>query len=868
MSQQESLSSQGDDQLSQAASGGGIYAEHIAATNVVSGMQIIEQQILHLPGQKPASPLQRPPLVEHFTDREQERTWLLDNLKPGRIVTLCGPGGMGKTALVSNVLWELAPGDIPPDLFPDGILFHSFYRQPEVKIALEQIALTFGEDPRPTPALAAQRALSRRHALLIFDGAEEADHLRQALEACAGNAVLITSRRRSDAGDPRYLRDLHPLPEAHAVAVVQAWGEEQATNEATIRQICQLVGNLPLALRLAGRYLALQQEEAEEYLRWLQESPLAALDQGASQHTSVPVLLERSVSRLSANAQQVLTVLGLLVLAPVRREWIAQVLDLSSGAASRALGDLVNYGLLRRLDTLYDLSHPLIHTYAHEVLLAREERDRQQTLAERVVLMLAERFPEVTAENRGICEELLPHVQTCAALVGPGQVISPEAASLLARAGDYLYQQIRYEEAELLYQGALMIYEQQLGPLHPDTAGCLNNLAGLYHNQGKYEQAEPLYQRALAIYEQQLGPQHPNTANSLNNLAGLYVHQGKYEQAEPLYQRALAIREQQLGPQRSDTANSLNGLAALYQVQGKYEQAEPLYRRALAIYEQQLGHSHPDTAGSLNNLAALYDSQGKYEQAELLYQRALSIYEQQLGPLHPNTATGLNNLAQLYAIQGKYEQAEPLYQRALVIREQQLGPLHPDTAQSLNNLAGLYKEQGKYEQAELLYQRALAIREQQLGPLHPDTANSLNNLAELYREQGKYEQAKLLYQRALAICEQQLGPLHPDTAHNLNNLAALYANQDKYEQAEPLYQRALAIREQQLGPLHPDTASSLNNLAGLYTNQDKYEQAEPLYQRALAFCVQQLGPSHSMTATIRKNYASLLRMMQREDKDM
>jgi len=70
---------------------------------------------------------------------------------------------MRKTALVSNVLWKLAPDDTPPDFFPDGILFHSFYRQPEVAIVLGQIARSFGEDPLPTPALAAQRALSRRH---------------------------------------------------------------------------------------------------------------------------------------------------------------------------------------------------------------------------------------------------------------------------------------------------------------------------------------------------------------------------------------------------------------------------------------------------------------------------------------------------------------------------------------------------------------------------------------------------------------------------------------------------------------------------------------------------------------------------------
>ena len=37
----------------------------------------------------------------------------------------------------------------------------------------------------------------------------------------------------------------------------------------------------------------------------------------------------------------------------------------------------------------------------------------------------------------------------------------------------------------------------------------LNNLANLYAEQGKYAEAEPLYQRALHIWEQQLGPEHP-----------------------------------------------------------------------------------------------------------------------------------------------------------------------------------------------------------------------------------------------------------------------------------------------------------------------------------------------------------------------
>lgn len=49
-------------------------------------------------------PLQRPPQVDHFTGREDELTSLLNALQPGRVVTLWGPGGIGKTALASMAI--------------------------------------------------------------------------------------------------------------------------------------------------------------------------------------------------------------------------------------------------------------------------------------------------------------------------------------------------------------------------------------------------------------------------------------------------------------------------------------------------------------------------------------------------------------------------------------------------------------------------------------------------------------------------------------------------------------------------------------------------------------------------------------------
>lgn len=167
-------------------------------------------------------PLQRPTRARHFTGREKELAALLDDLQPGRMVAICGPGGMGKSALAAQAIWTLAPRDAPIERFPDGIVTFNFYHQPQAALALEHIARAYGEEPRPTPATAARRALSGRVALLLLEGSENADDLDAVLQVCGGCGVLITSRRRTDAPDHQERCDLDPLPLDEAVELFQA----------------------------------------------------------------------------------------------------------------------------------------------------------------------------------------------------------------------------------------------------------------------------------------------------------------------------------------------------------------------------------------------------------------------------------------------------------------------------------------------------------------------------------------------------------------------------------------------------------------------------------------------------------------------
>jgi hypothetical protein len=317
-------------------------------------------------------PLQRPPRAAYFTDRETELAQLLRDLQPGRVVTLCGPGGMGKTALAAEAIWRLMPEPEPPAAFPDGVIFYSFYGRPDPALAFEHLVRSYDETAQDSSAGAVYRLLSNKRALLVLDGAEEAGNLGTVLDVTAGCGVLVTSRRREDA--PAGRQDLAPLPQTEALDLLRAWGQAQIDAEAAGREICDLLGGLPLAVRLAGRYLAQTGERATEYRAWLAETPLPALDHGARRLESVNVLLERSLAQVSEDAQQLLAVTGSLALAPFDRAVIAAALpdiDLRP-----ALGQLVNYGLLRRDTARYTVSHALIHTYARQRLVVAELVER------------------------------------------------------------------------------------------------------------------------------------------------------------------------------------------------------------------------------------------------------------------------------------------------------------------------------------------------------------------------------------------------------------------------------------------------------------------------------------------------------------
>lgn len=331
---------------------------------VGSGKVHIEEHHHHPLPQTPI-PRHLPHLDVCFFGRDKELAELTDQLYPGKVIAICGPGGIGKSALAAQAVNKLEP-----TCFPDGIFFHDFYIHPETNIVLENIAQEFGIEPVPTLDIAVRNALASKKALLILDGTEDAENLPAILNLRGCCGILITSRKISDATDSPSLIELKVLAEQEAVNVLRFWCGI-SDDEEVFRGISELLDGLPIALRIAGHYLRRTRESAAEYMQWLEKETLRQLDQGKHKFESVPVLLRRSVEQVSTanqDAALVLALAGTLAFAPITRELVAGILNDDVSRSRDVLHELMNFGFFERKGNRWQLSHVLIHVYTRSEL--------------------------------------------------------------------------------------------------------------------------------------------------------------------------------------------------------------------------------------------------------------------------------------------------------------------------------------------------------------------------------------------------------------------------------------------------------------------------------------------------------------------
>ncbi|MDD4653568.1 MAG: tetratricopeptide repeat protein [Methanothrix sp.] len=560
---------------------------------------------------KLSPPLQKPPRSQHFIGRETELASLLKDLQPGRAVTICGPGGMGKTALTAQAIWQLAPSSDPPYRFPDGIIFHTFYHKPQAALALEAIARAYCEDPRQSPFEAAKKALAGRRALIVLDGAEACDDLQSILSIAGSCAVLITTRRHGDAPDD--FSDLPPLPEDKAVELLQAWGGSMAADERICRSICILLGGLPLAIFLAGRYLSHRRQLAGDYLAWLKKTPLEALDLGDRQHQSIPLLMEHSLEQVSDRAKASLGLTGVLAFKPFEAEIITAALQISEQEANLELGELVDYGLLTRPDLRYQITHTLAHTYARASL----------PVPSGALARLAQYYTDFSREQTknglsgySLLDSQRDHILAVQSACNKAELWG-EVRTLTWAIKDYLGLQGHWEERVSLLQTGLQAARSNKASY--DEAAFLNLLGLTSAALGDARKAIEYHEQSLAI-AREIGDRRGEGAN-LGNMGSAYAALGDTRKAIEYYEQALVI-DREIGDRRGE-GNDLGNMGLAYANLGDTRKAIEYYEQALVI-DREIGDRRGE-GNALGNMGMAYANLGDTRKAFEYHEQALVI---------------------------------------------------------------------------------------------------------------------------------------------------------------------------------------------------------------------------------------------------
>ncbi len=627
-------------------------------------------------------PLERTSLI----GRERESARLLELLddRTTRLVSITGPGGVGKTRLALHVAAAVLDAGREVGFIPLA---------PVTDPAVVAPAILRGLGAPEQGAIEAEdqlvNLLGSRDLLLVLDNLEQvrdvAPVLASILERCPHIAMLCTSQAPLViAGERRFPVEPLATPgvaEAsfEAIAATEAVGlfveRAHAANPSfaldarsapVVAEICRRLDGLPLAIELAAARTRVLSPEAlldrlDNRFRLLGGGPQDAPDRLRTMRNAVAWTYDL----LSPDEQRLFRSLSVFA-GGISLEAIEAIHQPGSSGrpALDVLGELVDHSLVIAMpstsaETRYSLLQTL-RDYGLERLAAEGEEETARLAHAMWYIALA--------------EAARPH------LVGRGQAawferVQPELENLRV-AADWL-----------LATGREALVLRLIGPLWR-----------FFSTTGPSKAAREWLRRALASPSARDAPAR---AIALVGAGNLFEDIRQLDTARAYFEEARAVA--------AASANSLVesealiGLGIIAHDAGDYATALPFHERALELARAS-GNRHL-VGRALGSLGAVSYYQGRLDDAERYWDEARSIMGE-AGDLIAE-ATGTGNLGALAYERGDLERAEALQLRALELQRRLRSSR--DLPYSLINLAGVATLRNNFELAHACIAEAIAL---------------------------------------------------------------------------------------------------------------------------------------------------------------
>ena len=710
-------------------------------------------------------PLQPTP----FIGREKEVDALQQLLlrESSRLVTLTGPGGVGKTRLGLQVAAELA------DQFADGTFFVALAPVSETEQVVPAIiqTLSISESGGQPLLVLLKSALKDKHLLLLLDNFEQvveaAQIVAEVLATCPKLIVLVTSRvvlhvraEREFAvpplslPNPNRLPDLGTLSQYEAVALfierAQATKPDFAVTNANapaVAAICARLDGLPLAIELAAARI--------KYF-----SPHALLSR-----------LEQGLSILSGGARDL----------PVRQQTLRATI-----AWSYDLLTPEERKLFRRLSVFVRG-----FTWQAAEAVCTVVGGLQGDILEGLLSLFDNSLLRQQETNEGEARFWMLHVLRefgleCLATSGEMEIVRGAHANYYLRLAEEAFpeflgpQQTRWlERLEWEHQNLRVALrwwlEQEEGALALRLARALGWF-WLFHLH--YSEGRTFLERTLA-----LAPAEKTTvrADALWLLGWQIFNLGELARAEEVSREGLALAREIGDPLTVAHCLHILGIVAL--VQSNFDAAHSMYEECVALYRQT--GEQDALAWALSNWARVTIRQGEYVWARTLAEEGLALFRKR-GNLR-ESLYALLRLVEVSFLQGELAHACALAEECLGLCTEERS-FHKPVA--LYHLGQIVLQQGDAARACSLAEESLALFKE-AGDKN-DCCLSLCLLGRVFTAQRDYAAARTYYEQSLLIAREQ--GFKWELASGLEGLASVVAEQKEVIWAGRLWGAAESLR--------------------------------------------------------------------------
>ena len=719
------------------------------------------------------------PLQASLIGRENEINSVQSHLRSlrGSKHHFYGVYGVGKTSLATQLFTQA----IKEDTFTDGYLWYRVGKGEQVSNVLEWIGAQFG-DQSVAQAMkedgkinALRDLLSERNNLLLgLDEVNDSKIARAVIEAAGNCTVVLNGPKQLGLGDKSKeyaLTALSPVEATHLFVslINRTLTEVPEADQQKIREICEKMGNLPLAIKLT----ALKHAEGES-LTTIQERLEVApstLVEGHEEVSTIFAAIYADLETVPAASRLLLRVSSFPTreapLAPLR----AEENDLEF---FQAKDKLIALGLVNTAGTDRLGVHPLLGrlaqaqidtnvaanernriadwllNYAHEnakdyEALAREHRNllrafdwfdkaRQPTAT---ISLLKDLFDYLRV--RGYWQEARVQLDRAREFAKKLKLTGDLAWShlhtgiILTQQGDYKSARVSFDEADSLYKST----NDQVG-----VGQILYRRSNVSFLEGDLVDALQLAQQSLVLMGEHAPAQDRSGAHS--RLAGILATQGNLDKARDHYNSALKIAEENEDLEQQATVHAAMG--RLFRKAGKNDEA--LAQSALAFDQYKLlGHVR-DMAMLELEVGYQFYYQGNYTEASKAFHAGLKDFEllkYKLGLALAHHALGNVAYSQANST-ADLDAAEEEYMKALAINRDDL-KAELAAARNRYQLGVIAQRRGRRDEAKAAYEEVerVATREQDLGLL----AGTLHQLGRLDLTAGNLKQARLRGNQAL-----------------------------------------------------------------------------------------------------------------------